>query len=360
MIRSLLSLITVAVGIAPILAAQPAFERAVDAILARQVTADSPGAAIAVVDKGKVVLLKGYGLADIERRVPITPQTTFELASVTKQFTAMAIMKLHDRGKLTFDDDVRKYMPELPVYDAANPVLIRNLLQHTSGLPEYFSFGEIRGKHPGFVGNDDFLPLFGAQKDSHPLQFPTGQRHQYTNTNYLLLASIVERISGRSYGAFMRDEIFRPLGMMNTVVFENPQVRRHQPATGYRRGPNGYEIDINEQLLTVGDGAIWSSAEDMARWDAGLRKGALVKPQTMAQALVPSKTKDGLTNDYGFGWSLILLDGRPQVMRHSGDWVGFHSYIERRLLSERTVIVLDNSSSLIAPEIGDEIIRSLR
>jgi CubicO group peptidase (beta-lactamase class C family) len=170
---------------------------------------------------------------------------------------------------------------------------------------------------------------------------------------------VIERVSGRSYGEFMREEIFQPLGMKNTVVFENPKVQRHRPAIGYRRGSTGYEVDINEQLLTVGDGAIWSSAEDMTRWDAALRKGTLVKPETMAQALRPSVTRDGNTNDYGFGWSLILNDGKPQAMRHGGEWVGFHSYIERRLLSDRTVIVLANNSSLIAPEIGDAIIRSL-
>ncbi len=330
-------------------------ERSVDALVDPQVTAHGPGMAVAVVEQGKPVFLKAYGLADIRKTASITPRTSFDLASVTKQFTAMAIMILHDRGRLSFDDDVRKYLPEIPVYDASRPIRIRNLLQHTSGLPEYLAFGKVKGKDRAYLSNNDFLPLFAAKKDRFPLQFPTGQRFQYTNSNYLLLASVVERVSGKSFGAFMHEEVFQPLGMIDTVVFENPKVRRHEPATGYRKRGQQFETEINETLLTVGDGGIWSNLEDMVRWDAGLREGKLLQPSTVAAALQPSTTIDGGTNNYNAGW-VLFNDGKDlQVMWHNGAWVGYRTVIARNLSTHRTVIVLGNSSAFDVERTAGEI-----
>ena len=333
----------------------------VDALIGKQVKAGGPGMAVAVVDRGKVAFLKGYGLANIEKNIAITTRTTFELASVSKQFTAMAVMILHDQGKLAFDDDVRTYLPELPVYDEKHTIRLRDLLQHTSGLPEYFDFANVKGQDPTFLGNNDYLPLFAKRKNKVPLQFSPGQKYEYTNTNYLLLASVVERVSGKTFGAFLHDEVFQPLGMKDSVVFENPKVKRHDPATGYRKAKKGFEVDIDENLLTVGDGAIWCSVDDMTRWDAGLAEGKLVKAKTMAQALNPSKTRDGKTNDYGFGWGLEFDNkGKLTTMSHNGAWTGYHTEIERDLIEQRTVIVLGNSSSFKVGQTAAAILELFR
>jgi CubicO group peptidase (beta-lactamase class C family) len=323
-----------------------ALAEAIDDIVGKQVKFDGPGMVIAIVEQGKVVFRKGYGLANIEKQVALTPHTTFELASVSKQFTALAVMILHDRGKLAFDDDVRKHLSELPEYDPQRPILVHDLLHHTSGLTEYFDFPDIQGRSPKFLGNDDYLPAFARLKDKFPLQFPTGKKYQYTNSNYLVLASLVERVSGQSFGVFMAKEVFQPLDMKDTVVFENPEVKRHNPATGYRKVKKEFEVEIDEKLLTTGDGAIWSSVADMVQWDKALRDGMLVKPKTMDLAYQPSKTDDGMTNEYGFGWSLRFDDnGKPKAMNHGGAWTGYRTFIERDLVDQRTVLVLANCSA---------------
>jgi CubicO group peptidase (beta-lactamase class C family) len=263
---------------------------------------------------------------------------------------------VHDRGKLSFDDDARKYVPELPERDGHRPVLISNLLQHTSGLPDYTEFPEPKPIHPGYLSNEDYVKLIADKPRLVRPRFAAGERYEYSNTNYLLLAVIVERASKRPFGQFMHDEVFAPLGMDHTWVNDHPAAppraagRATVHATGYdRKKVGGWKATWGappvekDALLTAGDGAVWSSADDMVRFDAGMKDGKLLKPATWKLALTPSKTRDGKTNDYGFGWGLELDDkGRVTSYGHEGAWAGFHTAYYRYTGVDRAAVVLSN------------------
>ena len=318
------------------------------------ITADGPGVAILIVQPGQPVFKKGYGLARVRDKSPITPQTLFELASVSKTFTATATLMLEERGKLSVHDDVRKYIPELPKYDAAHPIRISNLLQHTSGLPDYMEFEDVSARNQGFWVNEDYAGEFARQRSKIPLDFPTGQKYVYNNTNFMLLGLIIERISKKSFGAFMHEEAFTPAGMKSTFVYENrksvPPGRAAVCAIGYEKGKKkswkeawGVPPFREDELLTVGDGAIWTNLDDMAHWDAALREHKLIKPATMKRALQPSKTRDGETNDYGFGWSVYFdPSGSMNGFGHDGSWGGFETSYYRYLVADRTTVLLSN------------------
>jgi CubicO group peptidase (beta-lactamase class C family) len=320
-------------------------------------TADGPGVAILVHQPGRLLFKKGYGLANLDKRIAITPQTMFELASVSKPFTATAVLILHDRGKLSVDDDVRKYIPELPEYRQRKPIHIRDLLHHVSGLPDYMSLQDVAARHKDYWVNEDYAGEFARQRSKFPLAFAPGQQYSYNNSNYMLLALVVERVSKKSFGTFLRDEVLTPAGMKDTFVYEGPDAVPRRPAPGcvnaigYGKGMKkgvwkeqwGAPPFRNEELLTVGDGGVWCNLEDMARWDTALRQGTLLDPATVRSALTPSKTRDGKTNDYGFGWALYIDDARKMNgYGHDGDWNGFRTSYYRYLRADRTTVVLSN------------------
>jgi CubicO group peptidase (beta-lactamase class C family) len=325
------------------------------------IRADTPGAAVLVIEGGKVVFEKGYGLAHLNDKKPITPRTTFELASCSKHFAGAAVLRLFEQGKLGLEDDVRKYLPELPQYDKKNPIRILHLARHSSGLPEYMNFPNVKGKNPKFLANEDFVHEFARQRKKFPLYFPTGAESRYTNTNYMLLALIVERISKKSFGAILKSEFFDPLGMKTARVYENPRVRVPEPALGYSKDKNRLKITWGapplrqETLLAVGDGGVWVSLEDMIRWDAGWRQNKVLKPATVKRALVPSKTRDGKSNDYAFGWHLSLDNGKLVRLSHTGAWGGFRTLVDRDLAADRTIIVLGNLDNLDPGAIGTPV-----
>ncbi|QVL33733.1 beta-lactamase family protein [Telmatocola sphagniphila] len=313
-----------------------------------------PGGAILVLEQGKIAFRKCYGLAHLKENRAITPQTPFELASCSKQFTGTAILLLYEQGKLALDEDIRKYLPELPEYDKKNPIRILHLARQTSGLHEYMDFENVKGKHPKYVTNEDYVSLFARERTKSPLYFPTGSNWRYTNTNFMLLALIVERVSKQSFNAFLKKEIFDKLAMKTAGVYDRPNFQIHEPALGYEKekdknkwneiwGPPPYRHESN---LVVGDGSVWASLEDLARWDEGWREGKVLKPATIKQALVPSKYgKDG-TTDYAFGWGITMDKGKISQMGHNGGWGGFRTIIERNVAEDRTLIVLDNGDNL--------------
>jgi CubicO group peptidase (beta-lactamase class C family) len=323
--------------------------------------ANSPGAAVLVIAGGKVVFRKGYGLARLKDKKPITPHTTFELASCSKQFAGAAILRLFERGKLALDDDVRKYLPELPQYDKKNPIRILHLARHSSGLPEYMDFPNVKGKDPKFLSNEDFVHEFARQRKKFPLYFAPGAKSRYTNSNYMLMALLVQRVSKGSFGAFLKREFFDPLGMKTARVYESRKARVPEPALGYRKDKNRFQETWGpppfrqETLLTVGDGGVWTSLEDLAQWDAGWRLGKVLKPATVKRALVPSKTGDGKPNDYAFGWILNVDRGKLVRMSHAGAWSGFRTLVDRDLAAERTIVVLGNLGNIDPGAIGTPV-----
>ena len=336
----------------------------VDALIREAgIAEDGPGVAVGVFGPEGALFQKGYGWADLERKTRIQPGTTFELASVSKQFTGIAILILVERGKVSFDDDVRKYLPELPTYDRDHPITLGDLSRHTSGLPDYMSFEDVKGVNRDFVTNGDYIPEFAKQREKFPLRFAPGAKSVYSNTGYMLLASVVERASGRSFGTFLKEEVFDPLGMKTAWVNESPRVRPNAPAVGYQREKKRWTpswraptADHHESLLTTGDGAVWCSLDDMAAWDAGLRKGKPVKMDALRAALAPRKARNGRLIAYAVGWSVEYGDaGSVASMWHDGDWSGFETYIGRDLKTGVTVVVLSNRGGVDAETLGTSV-----
>ena len=312
----------------------------VDIAVTKVVGSGEPGVAVLVLEKGKVLHKKGYGLANLEHRVRVTPETSFRLASVSKQFTAMGVMILADRGKLSFEDDVRKHIPELPEDDKKRPIRIDDLLHHTSGLPDYTRMMGEFDKPLAQVRNDDVVRLLSKKK----LSFSPGTRHRYSNSNYCLLAVIIARISKKSFGTFLREEIFEPLGMKQAAVFEDPAVVIPNRAYGYRKAKGGYRTSHSD-LATTGDGAVFLSIDDFVAWDEALRKGKLVKPETLKRSFTPGKLDDGRPHGYGYGWGVARRRGQI-VLEHGGGWFGSRTYIRRYVKDGLTIVILSGNDSL--------------
>jgi len=255
--------------------------RAVDALFADYTGPSVPGASVVVIQDGRVSLRRAYGMADFGRRLSATPATDYRLASLTKQFTAMGVMLLVRDGRLGYDQPVRKILPELP--SAAQPVTIRHLLNHTSGLWDYEDL--IPDSQTVQVSDLDVLALL-ARKDS--LYFAPGTRYRYSNSGYVLLGLVIERVSGMSYPRFLRQRIFAPLGMTATVAHVEGADTVPNRAYGYTPSPTGFTpSDQSVTSATLGDGGVYTSVDDLVRRDEALSTGALVDSATLRLATTP-------------------------------------------------------------------------
>jgi CubicO group peptidase (beta-lactamase class C family) len=293
---------------------------------------------VLVSENSKVIYKKGFGHANYEEKKSNHVQSCFRLGSVTKQFTAMAIMILSDRGKLSYEDDIRKYLPTLPY----KGVTIRHLLVHTSGLPDYMVLFEDKWDKEKLAYKEDVLRLLAEYHP--PVDFAPGEKWEYSNTGYSLLACIVERASGETFEAFMQKNIFTPLDMQNTVLATG---QKDQPIKNRVFGYSSSFENTDYHYLNgiLGDGGIYSTIDDVFKWDQGLYNAGLVKKSTMAEALTPYKLNDGSTSgDYGFGWRLYRGDKRD-VIEHGGSWAGFRNLIRRDLKNRNAIIILSNNDS---------------
>jgi CubicO group peptidase (beta-lactamase class C family) len=314
-----------------------------------------PGASVVVIADGRVALRGAYGMADLERRVAATPETDYRLASVSKQFTAMAVMLLATDGTLRYDQPVRDFLPELPA--AARPVTIRQLLNHTSGLVDYEDL--VPESRTAQLDDRDVLGLL-ATKDS--VYFPAGSQYRYSNSGYVLLGLIVARASGRSFPEFLRTRVFLPLGMRATVAHVEGSDTVPRRAYGYSpRGGTFVQTDQSVTSATLGDGGIYTNVDDMQRWDQALYPGstALVDAATLDLAATPPQLPGGATTEYGFGWFIDVYRGEKR-WRHTGETSGFRNAIQRYPRRRLTVIVLTNRSSgepgALAERIADRLL----
>lgn len=335
----------------------------VEGVLAETgINANTPGIGILAVDKGQISFEKSYGLANLAEKVPITRETNFELASCSKQFTGAAILRLYEQGKLKLEDDIRTYLPELPAYDEKNPITILDLARHTSGLPEYFDLPSLNTEGRSLT-KEELLKEFGEQTKKTGLNFATGEKYEYINSNYVLLALIVERVSRQSFGEFLQEAFFDPFGMETTSVFESKTFAPDKPALGYGRGENGeYEIlwgppaFYKHAFIAVGDGGVWSNLADLAQWDKAWREGKVLKSETIKYALVPSKTASGEENDYAFGWTVEVEDGVLKKMEHDGSWGGFHNLILRNVAEDYTLVILSNNDDVAPYTVAEKLL----
>ncbi len=327
--------------------------RFVDSLFTAYSGADVPGASVVVIRDGKVIVRRAYGMADLERRVSATPETDYRLASVSKQFTAMAVMLLAEDGKLRYDQAARDFLPELPA--ATRSVTVRHALNHTSGLWDYEDL--IPEGRTAQLDDRDVLTLVAA-KDS--LYFPAGSEYRYSNSGYVLLGVIVARVSGMSFPEFLRARIFQPLGMGATVAHVAGSATIPRRAYGYSpRGGAFAQTDQSVTSATLGDGGIYTNIDDMARWDQALSETTFVDAAALQLATTPPQLPGSAVTQYGFGWFVDSYRGERR-WRHTGETSGFRNAIQRFPGRRMTVVVLTNRSSgepeAIAERIADRLL----
>jgi len=295
----------------------------------------SPGASVMVIHRGKVVLAKGYGLANLEDSIPCGTNTNFRLASVTKQFTAMAVMILAERKKLSFDERLADFFPEFPAH--GKQITLRHLLNHTSGLIDYEDVIPKGTEIP--VLDRDVLRLLLRQDKTY---FPPGTKYRYSNSAYALLALIVEARSGNTFARFLQENIFRPLKMTNTRAYEQGLSVVPHRAYGYSLA--GSTFKRTDQSLTssvLGDGGIYSSVAALYHWDQALYTARLVSRKMLRLAFTPGPATDHPATGYGFGWFIGQYCGLREIW-HSGNSLGFTTRIARFPDKQFTVIILTN------------------
>ena len=296
----------------------------VDRVFADWNTTSSPGCALAIVKDGHIVYEHGYGMANLELGIAITPQSVFDIGSVSKQITAMAMLLLAEEHKLSLDDDVRKYLPEIPDYGST--ITIRHMLHHTSGLRNYDDLFDLEGIPEADLTTDrDAMDLIVRQKG---VNFKPGEEFLYSDTNYFLMSQIVKRVTGQTLRQFAQDRIFGPLGMTSTHFHDDHTMIVPRRATGYapHKG-GGFEMDMSnfEQL---GDGSVMTTVEDLAKWDQNLEHPSVGGADAIRQLTTPGTLNNGQLIPYAMGLFLDHYRGLNWI-HHSGEWVGYRAALSR-------------------------------
>jgi CubicO group peptidase (beta-lactamase class C family) len=301
---------------------------------------DAPGAAVIAVRDGRTVLRKAYGMADLELGVPLRPDMVFRIGSMTKQFTAVAILMLVEEGKVSVSDAITKFLPDYPT--GGRTITVEHLLTHTSGIKSYTDMDDFLANMRKDYTVKELIDHFKSQ----PMEFEPGERYLYDNSGYFLLGAIVEKASGMGYEAFLKTRIFDVVGMPDTSLESTSRITPRR-AHGYAR--NG-ETWVNAEFLSMTQpysaGALVSTVDDLARWDAALYTGKLLRPQTLQPAFTPHRLKDGKPIDYGYGWQPGTWEGFT-VIQHAGGINGFVSMGVR--VPERKVYVAVLSNRIADP-----------
>lgn len=334
-----------------------------DAIFAAVTSPDAPGLAVLAKKDGKIVFEHGYGVRDLQSRAKIDARTDFRLASCTKQFTAMAIMLLAHDVKLRHEETLTQIFPEFPAY--GKTITIRNLLNHTSGLPDYEDLMDAEKKAKGLIWSpkkqiqdEEVLKLLENARQG---KFAPGTRWEYSNSAYVVLGLIVAKVSGMPFREFLRQRIFLPLHMDHTLVFQEGINEIPNRAFGHSKVGKHFERnDQSSTSATLGDGGIYSNLDDLSKWDDALRRHTLLSERDFQAALTPPRLPPGAESriaeevpesmrghalGYGFGWFLDLRAAHP-LMWHYGETMGFKTAIQRFTKDKLTIIVLCNRTDL--------------
>jgi CubicO group peptidase (beta-lactamase class C family) len=284
---------------------------------------------VLVARDGKVILSKGYGSANLEWEVPNSPSAKFRLGSITKQFTAACILLLEERGKLKVEDPVKKYMPDAPA--AWDKVTIFHLLTHTSGIPSFTGFPDYHSTEATPTTPEQLVARFRDK----PLEFQPGEKWNYSNSGYVLLGYLIEKITQQSYSQFVQENIFNPLGMKDSGYDSNTAVILHR-ASGYSPGDKGISnagyIDMS---IPLSAGGLYSTTEDLLRWEQGLMGGKLLSAASLQKMTTPFKS------DYAFGLAVHTANGH-KVIEHNGGIEGFNTALAYYPEDKLTVVVLAN------------------
>ncbi len=325
---------------------------------------NAPGVAVMVVREGKPIFAKSFGLADLQHKTPCTTNTNFRLASVTKQFTAMAVMMLVEKKRLSLDERLANLFPEFP--EVGKQISVRHLLTHTSGLLDYEDLIPPGTTMP--VLDQDVLRLLLKHDKTY---FPPGTQYRYSNSGYALLALIVEVRSGQRFAQYLKENIFEPLKMTNTLAYEEgygaipnraygytPKNNSLSSSDGERAGVRGSTFERADQSLTssvLGDGGVYSSLADLFKWDQALYKPKLVSEPMLRVAFSPATPTDKPGRSYGFGWYIGEYRGLKEVW-HSGETIGFRSRLARFPDRKFTVIILANRADARLEELPHRIV----
>lgn len=326
----------------------PAFDRsAVDAVVERFLAEEPiPGAAVAVVRGDEVLLAAGYGMANLELQVPVGPQTMFQSGSLGKMFTAAGVMLLVEDGRLDLGASVRRYLPEGP--DSWEPITLRHLLTHTSGIPDYTTddFDYIHD-----YTEEELVRMAGAL----PLEFPPGSRWNYSNTGYVLLGIVIGRAAGEPYWELLRERLWDPAGIPTMRVNFAADIVPNR-AAGYEVVDGAYRNQewVAPSLNSTADGSLLMSLEDMIAWNRAVRSRAVLSPESWQAMLSPVVLASGNTYPYGFGWAITTL-GSHRVERHGGGWQGFRTHFLRFPDEDLAIAVLANSAEAETEEIAEAV-----
>lgn len=309
-----------------------------------------------IAEKGKIIYNKSFGYTNEVTKEKLNENSVFELASVSKQFTAMAIMILKENGKLNLSDDITKFIPELSAYKG---ITIRNLLNHTSGLPDYEEIMDSLFDKSKIAVNNDIINLYAKHKPK--LLFEPNTKWKYSNTGYALLGSIIEKVSGMDYGDYLNKVIFKPLKMNNTRVFRRRYISQqiNNYAFGYVYSDSLKKYFLPDDLAEtkyvvyldgiVGDGTVNSTVIDLLKWDRALYSNKLLSTQGMKEIFEVATLNDKSKTKYGFGWFIDENVDFGKVVSHSGGWPGYITYIDRHITNDKTIIILQNHEGVSIP-----------
>lgn len=348
------ALIAAAIHAAPAHAQdQRALVRYVDSVANAAVSEHrTPGVSIAIVQNGRTLLAKGYGYADLENDVAAAPHTVYRIGSVTKQFTAAAIMRLKEQGKLSLDDTLQTFFPNYPAQ--GHRVTVRNLLNHTSGIRSYTSMGPKWQRLLRLdMAPDSMLALFAPE----PFDFKPGDQWRYDNSGFFLLGMIIEKLSGKTYGQYLQDEFFTPLQLTGTTYCEQAPIIKHR-AQGYAPRPDGRFINAQPLSMTqpYAAGSLCSTVTDLAAWAIALSSGKVVSPASYKEMTTPDTLNNGKPLTYGFGLGTGMLGGHRQVS-HNGGINGFISELHHYPDDSLITVVLTNVEGNVAPPLERQIAR---
>jgi len=307
----------------------------VDQIFLGYNSLEMPGAAVMIIQDGKPILQKGFGTADFKQSLPVTEKTNFRLASITKQFTAMSILQLVERGKLSLDASLLDIFSEFPDY--GKKITIKDLLYHTSGLYDYEGLepeGQLRQ-----LKDKDALTSMMSMEEAY---FPAGEKHRYSNTAYAVLTQIIEKETGITFREYLKNNIFDPLKMDNTLAYEDGINEVSHRAYGYTIEESGVRLtDQNKYSAVLGDGGIYSNLEDLYRWDQSLYTYQLLGQKYLDAAFSNHKTGNGKLMNYGYGWRIENYKNMD-ILYHTGSSIGFRNIIYRIPSKNFTVVILTN------------------
>ena len=328
----------------------------VDKLFAQWDNKDSPGAAVGIIKDGRVIYARGYGMANLEYDIPNTPQTVFRIGSTSKHFTAMAIAVLISQDRLSLDDDIRRYLPEIPAYEW--PVTIRHMLHHPSGLRNYEVLMALAGRdgptHPvPYYTDAEAVEIIARQE---ALNFRPGDRYSYSNSNYFLLAEIIARVSGIRTAEFARKYLFEPLGMAATHFHDDVNLIVKNRASGYSpTGDGGFRINMT-QLPQIGTGSIFTTIDDFYKWDQNFYHNVLGDGSQSLIEMVqtPGVLNNGESAHYGFGLDIRRFHGLRSI-GHGGAFVGFRSYYVRFPDQRFSVVVLANQGPFPEQMLAEEV-----